>query len=303
MHQRFAVWILAPLLMLMPAAALAADADTEALQRRVEILEQRLSEQEAEPRPLEEAGAEEKDPGIDFGGALRVNYSWLDWDDGDAERAGDFSFDTLRLNMDGEIGDMLLSAEYRFYPQYDFHTIHHGWIGYDFSEHWQGQVGIHQVPFGLLPYASHNFWFSGAYYIGLEDDYDMGVKALYENGPWDLALAFYKNAELGNAGNVDRYSIDVISNASGGFAGAQSGGNEETNQVNARLAHTFAHGDLGSTEVGLSGEWGQLYNNAHRGHGRPLGRRRPPERQLRPLEPAARGRPLCLQSGEPRRAG
>lgn len=261
MHRRITPWILFPLLMLLPAAALAADAETEALRQRVEALEQRLLEQEAEPSLERSAGAEEeKSPGITVGGALRVNYSWLDWDDGDDERYGDFSFDTFRLNMDGELGEMLFSAEYRFYPEYDFHTIHHGWIGYDFTDHWQGQIGVHQVPFGLQPYASHNFWFSGAYYVGLEDDYDLGLKALYEDGPWNLALAFYKNAELGNAGEAGRYSVDVISNADGGFAGAQDAGNEETNQVNARLAYDFAHGDLGSTEVGVSGQWGQLYN-------------------------------------------
>ncbi|WP_052465029.1 hypothetical protein [Geoalkalibacter subterraneus] len=116
------------------------------------------------------------------------------------------------------------------------------------------------MPFGLQPYASHNFWFSGAYYVGLEDDYDMGVKFLYNTGPWDLALAFYKNGELGNAGEAGRYSVDVINNADGGYAGAQPDGNEETNQVNLRVAHTLDHGQLGQTELGVSGQWGQLYN-------------------------------------------
>lgn len=197
---------------------------------------------------------------IDIGGALRVQYNYKDWDDAQDEKIGDFSFDTFRFNLDGEIGDMILSAEYRFYPEYDFNCIHHGWIGYNFNENWQGQVGVHQVPFGIQPFASHNFWFSGAYYAGFEDDYDMGIKALYNNGPWDLALAFYKNAEFGDPADAGRYSIDILS-VGDAEEGDLNGFNEETNQGNIRLAYTFTHNDQNSTEFGISGQYGQLYNS------------------------------------------
>ncbi len=187
--------------------------------------------------------------GIDFGGALRVQYNYNDWNESSKDKVGDFDLDTFRLNMDGEISEMILSAEYRFYPQYDTNFPHHGWIGYNFTENWQGQIGLHQVPFGIQPYASHNFWFSGAYYVGLEDDYDMGVKALYNKGPLDLSFAFYKNAEL--SGSTGRYSIDVV----------DTGSNEETNQGNIRAAYTFTHSDSASTEFGISGEYGGLRNS------------------------------------------
>jgi hypothetical protein len=251
--------ICALFLFALPVSAMAADdSRIKALEERIQQLEQQLTSGETEePRDGEKV---ETDDGFTWGGAARVNYSYTDWDSGSRERGGDFNFDTFRLNLDGKIKDMLLSAEYRFYPQDDWNAPHHAWIGYDFTESLQGQVGIHQVPFGLQPYASHNFWFSGAYYVGLEDDYDMGVKFLYNTGPWDLALAFYKNGELGNSGEAGRYSVDVISNGDGGYAGFQPDGNEETNQVNLRVAHTLDHGDLGTTEVGVSGQWGQLYN-------------------------------------------
>ncbi len=246
MHPRRAFLVsacLALALAILPLSSLADD-ELESLRERLNSLEERLSD----------------DGGINIGGALRTTYSYRDWDEGNKNRGGDFAFDTFRLNLSGELRGLLFSAEYRFYPQFDFHTPHHGWIGYQFTEQWQGRIGIHQVPFGLLPYASHNFWFSGAYYVGLEDDYDLGLKALYESGPWNLALAFYKNEELGDAGNASRYSVDVISNADGGFAGAQPAGNRETNQFNARLAYTFDHGAPGSTELGASGQFGGLYN-------------------------------------------
>lgn len=259
----------------------------EALKNRIERLEQSLSETKQELESFAETrkkmdqlateqeqlklasvtqaaavdDSTEKEQGIRLGGAVRVQYNVKDWDDDNKDRSGDFGFDTFRFNLDGEINDILLSAEYRFYPQDDWHAPHHAWIGYNFNEDLQGQIGIHQVPFGLQPYASHNFWFSGAYYVGLEDDYDMGVKFLYNPGPWGLSLAFYKNEELGNAGDAGRYSVDVIDNADGGYAGAQAAGNQESNQFNLRLTHTLAHGERGNTELGVSGQWGQLYNN------------------------------------------
>jgi len=193
---------------------------------------------------------------IDIGGALRVNYTYKDWDEESKDKVGDFGLDTFRLNLDGEISDLIFSAEYRWYPESDWDSIHHGWIGYNFTDNWQGQIGIHQVPFGIQPYASHNFWFSGAYYYGLEDDYDAGIKALYNNGPWDLAFAFYKNGELSDSfgsgpDDAGRYSVDVLTSGNG---------NEETNQGNLRCAYTFTHNDSNSTEFGLSGEYGGLRN-------------------------------------------
>ena len=246
------------------ADASAPPTDTaDSLKARIESLEKSLAETKTEIAEIQsgkKAPADKEKKGIHIGGALRVNYSYLDWDEGDHDRGGDFTFDTFRLNLDGELGNVLLSAEYRFYPEYGFHTIHHGWMGYNFTDNLQAQLGVSRVPFGILPYASHSYWFSGAYYVGLEDDYDLGLKTIYTHGPWNLQLAFYKNAELGDASNAKRYSVDVNSSADGGYAGAFADGNEETNQVNARVAYTFDHGDFGSTEVGLSGEWGQLYN-------------------------------------------
>src|SRR6056297_2428205 len=175
---------------------------------------------------------------IDIGGALRTQYNYKDWSDPQDDKIGDFAFDTFRFNLDGEIGEMILSAEYRFYPQSDWNAPHHGWVGYNFNENWQGQIGVHQVPFGIQPYASHNFWFTGAYYNGFEDDYDMGIKALYNDGPLDLAFAFYKNEEFG-ASDPGRYSVDVLNTGNG---------NEETNQGNIRCAYTLTHDENNSTE-------------------------------------------------------
>jgi len=188
---------------------------------------------------------------VNIGGALRMNYAYVDYSDTSEDKGGDFGFELFRINADGEVKDFVISAEYRFYSY--MNVIHHGWIGYKFSDESMLQVGVSRVPFGILPYASHNFWFSGAYYVGFEDDYDAGVKFLYNDGPLDVQLAFYKNAELASSSNLDRYSVDLVTG--NGYS------SEETNQVNARVAYTLGHGDFGSTEFGLSGEYGQMYDS------------------------------------------
>lgn len=188
--------------------------------------------------------------GVDFRGALRFNAFWSDSDEGVKGTRGDSGLDMFRVGAEGAIDDLLVSAEYRFYPFMD--VIHHGWIGYRFDNDDRLQVGVTRVPFGLLPYAAHSFWFGVPYYVGFSDDYDLGVKYMHSDGPRDLQFAFFKNSELAGATDLGRYSFDVVS--------AGDARNQETNQFNARAAHTFGLGSSCSHEVGLSGQWGELYN-------------------------------------------
>ena len=123
----------------------------------------------------------------------------------------------------------------------------------------RGGLGSQKFPSASCPFASHNWWFGIPYYVGLEDDYELGVKFVYDKDPWNIQLAFFKNEEWGNAGKTDRYSFDVVK-----ALGEQ---NEEINQFNIRAAYTLDHGGLGSTEIGVSGLCGQLYNDTTDGFG------------------------------------
>lgn len=202
-------------------------------------------------------------------GALRSQFSFEDFNAGNRDRGGDFDFDTFRINLDGAIGDVLLSGEYRFYQYMD--VIHHGWVGYNFTDKLQGQVGIHQVPFGVLPFNSHNYFFSSNYYLGLEDDYDMGVKFIYDDSPWNLQAAFYKNDEQGGVdgfvdNRADRYSYDVVGggnaiDGNGNLIGTRELG--ETNTFNARAAYQFEHAEDHATEIGVSGQYGDLHDGTN----------------------------------------
>jgi len=186
-----------------------------------------------------------------FGGALWINYAYQDWKTKNLGRKQGLNFDNLRLSMDGTYGEHLLfSAQYRIYSY--TRAIHHGWIGYKFGEGNQVEMGITQVPFGILPFANHSFWFGLGYYIGMEDDYDTGIKWKLDKKSWNLHLAFFFNEEYNDATNLNRYSADL--------ARVEDQQNEEFSQVNLRFAYIFGQGTSASTEFGLSGEYGLIDN-------------------------------------------
>lgn len=188
---------------------------------------------------------------LTFGGAVWINWAFQDWKSPDEGRERDLRFDNLRLALDGSYGEQLLfSAQYRFYSY--TRAIHHAWFGYRPNENNQIELGVTQVPFGLLPFATHSFWFGLGYYLGLEDDYDAGIKWHRDKGPWDLHLAFFQNEELGDATNLDRFSTDVVR--------VDDQQNEEVNQGNLRLAYTVGKGTDSSSEFALSGQYGVLDN-------------------------------------------
>lgn len=247
----------------------------EALQQRLEVLERRLDTERRrsaarpevpEPRfeterldeavtgaeRLEEAriGAAPEPPPIRFGGALRFNHSFREDVRDSRTRRGDSGFDLFRLNVDGEIRDIILSAEYRYTPDMD--VIRHGWIGYRFGDESMIKLGIHRVPFGLLPFASHNFWDGVPFYAGFSDNHDLGIAYERSDGPWDFHLAFYKNEELGNAGRLARYAPDVVRK--------DDQQNEDINRFNARVAYTIGRDTGCEHEFGISGQRGDLVN-------------------------------------------
>lgn len=198
---------------------------------------------------------------LTIGGAVRVNYLWKSWDEAEDQYKdeGDVDYDTAYLNVDFDSDPWIASGQYRYYRYEggeDSHFIHHGWLGYRFDDENQVQAGVNQVPFGLLPYASHNWFFQFPYYVGLEDDYDLGLKYIREQGPWNLQFGYYPTDEgdgHGVSNDSARYSYDLAKE------GLQR--NKERHQVNARVAYTFEHGESSNTEVGFSGQYGLIRND------------------------------------------
>lgn len=252
--------------------------ELEALKQRVETLQTELEQererndeieqtqkQQAEKVAAAEKKAESASPDINVGGAVRFNYTVDDSDSDQKDRGGDFAFDTFRLNLDGEIGDVILSAEWRWYEY--FTSIHHAWVGYEFTDNLMAKAGVFQTPFGVLPYNSHNFYFSSLYYVGLEDNYDFGIGTTYEPGDWRIDLALMKNddrlwgPEFDGSGDTDTYDANVV-----GYNGT-SGTTEAINTLVARAEYDYKVSEKLTLKPGASVKYGQLEGATSAGDG------------------------------------
>lgn len=228
--------------------------EVEKLKERLAELERILIKSESQqltPMPVSDKKPEDSD--IKLGAWLSFNYFYQDWNKEGRTRGGDMALDFLGLRLNGSLNDLTLSTEYRWYSYMD--VIVQSWIGYNFNDNWQGQIGIMKVPFGLLPYDSHNYWFGVPFYVGLSDNYDMGVKLIGTKDPWNLQLAFFKNEEWGDSSETERYTIDIVTDTD------SEQYNKDVNRLNTRLTYTFDHSKGNRTELGLSGQIGQLYNS------------------------------------------
>lgn len=216
---------------------------------------------------------EETEDGFEFGGAVRFNLLSTNYENPVNKLNTQFTWDTWRLNVDGSMSGIDLSFEYRFYPTFGSHFIHHGYLGYAFSDNVYMELGVTQVPFGITTYASHSWWFQGPYYVGLEDDYDMGINFdITPSEKLKVSLAYFRQAEpegpkfggdvtFGNAGS-GRYSYDIVPGtgayvtADGGFV-STSASIRELDQLNGRIAYDVAEG----WEIGASAQVGGIYNS------------------------------------------
>ncbi|MDX1455194.1 MAG: porin [Gammaproteobacteria bacterium] len=241
-----------------PTAIQAAEEDSRqrdgALLERLEALEKELQATRKQLDEIDDESSDEESSSKDYnelGGSFWTNFAWRDYSETSKSRGGDFRIDPFRLDVNGREGNVIWSAQHRWYQYMD--VIHHAWVGYQFDEETDMAIGISQVPFGIQPYASHSYWFGVPYYVGLEDDYDTGVRYRTKKGNWDIQLGFYSNPEYANPGVLARYSFDIVSD--GTF------NNEEINQGNVRLAYDISSGDDSNTELGLSVRRGQLYNS------------------------------------------
>jgi uncharacterized small protein (DUF1192 family) len=232
-------------------------AQAKAEQADKEMARRQEAQEELQAKAVPESEPESKD-GIQVGGALRFQYSYEDYNDGNKDRGGDVDFDVFRLDLNGQIGGVLMSTQYRWYQYMD--VVHHAWVGYQLSPAWQVQAGITRVPFGNLGYNSHNFFFSSNYYVGLEDDHDAGIKFVGQWDQHDLRLAFFATDELGGIDGYvnnrsDRYSYDVVGirQAGEGIYDAIGQAIAEHNSLAARYSYKW-----GNTELGASLQHGDL---------------------------------------------
>ena len=180
------------------------------------------------------ANAESSQPEVKIGGAVRLNYAWRDYDN---DSNGNFEIELFRIDVDVSQDKWFLDGQFRWYQ--GFNAIHHAEVGYRLDENNTIIAGVTQVPFGLEPYASNSFWFTGAYYVGLEDDYDSGIKWQTKGSNWSADLAYFFNAEYDDGARFDRYSFDIAS--------TEGRANREDGQVNGRIQYTLDNHTLGTS--------------------------------------------------------
>jgi hypothetical protein len=206
---------------------------------------------------------------LSVGGAVRVNYirgSYTDTGDGPSRGGdgGNFELDTYRINLSLDHAQTIGKLEYRWYNGYNF--LHTGWLGHQFQDGGQLQVGVTRVPFGPGPYGvSQSWFFDQHYYVGLADDMDFGVKYLTRRGNWDLDLAYFYSSEgnwNGASADSARYSYDAVKwdyalDPDGNVISAPLNGYAERNQFNLRAIYNLDDSTV-PTELGVSMQYGQL---------------------------------------------
>ena len=187
--------------------------------------------------------AETAAPEIKIGGAVRVNYGWRDYDD---DSNGKLEIELFRIDTKVTQDKWFLDAQFRWYQ--DFDAIHHAEFGYQLDENNTLIAGITQVPFGMDPVASNSYWYTGAYYVGLEDDYDAGIKWQTSGDGWNADLAYFFNSEYDDGARYGRYSFDIAS--------TEERANREDGQVNGRIQYK-----LGNHTFGASAQLGKFINS------------------------------------------
>ena len=205
---------------------------------------------------------------LNIGGALRINLVSQHYENDPTPENTYATLDTWRINVAASYSGVILDFEYRFYPTFNTHFIHHGYVGYNFSEDLSMQLGVTRVPFGNLDYNSNSWWFLIPYYVGLEDDYNMGIKFSYDVNPKlnitsayfrqsDPAGPAYGTASFGGPG-AGTYSYNIIPDEDGVLSetGATSSV-REMNQFNMRAAYQIHE----TTELGFSGQIKGIYNS------------------------------------------
>lgn len=215
------------------------------------------------------AAASAAESPLTIGGAIRFNYVHKGWQP--EYPRGFVGLDTARVDVNYDDGTRIASVQYRYnrFPTgqggYWQHFLHHGWVGLRLDDGGILRVGVDKVPFGMLPFASNNFYQSIAYYVGFEDKYDAGITYASRPGKLEWQLAFFPRdgGSYGGGDNTapasNRYSYNIVrDDDEHGYGTGQH--DSERNTLVARMAW---HADTAvKQEFGLSVLGGDIRNGA-----------------------------------------
>jgi len=115
-------------------------------------------------------------PEFKLGGAFRFNYNYSDWKQNESQYGGTLGYDVFMLLPHITYGDFEAKADVRFYSKAFGGTfLKEGYGQYNINNKSNVKFGLTLVPFGIERAASNSFFYSIGYYIGFEDDDDMGA--------------------------------------------------------------------------------------------------------------------------------
>lgn len=211
-------------------------------------------------------GIAKADGPLSIGGAVRQNIVYRTWTDDDL--LDSLEFDTVFLSLAYDDDRWIGSAQWRLYYSHKGNDqatsfVHHAWIGRRLDDGGEIHLGVNKVPFGLQPFASNSWFFSIAYYLGLEDDYDLGVKYVSpaeRRLQWQLAAyAGDEGAGFGDSRDSARYAFDIVD---------EGRGDHEGPRLNGWVNYQVTEGDDPFRAwVGLSGLLGRIPNRLTGGSG------------------------------------
>lgn len=189
---------------------------------------------------------------LTLGGTLRYNYNYSSWNPNQKKRGGDLGFEVFRINADAVYKRWELHLDQRFYAaSFGGSFLKYGWFQYNISNQSHIKFGLIPAYFGAQQFNSHSWFFQLPFYVGFEDDHDMGISYSLDNRKIQLDVGFYKNAELLSLGDNDpisdaRYAYDF------------SGRNREINQINLRLNYKLGY--VAKQKIGASFQYGGIWN-------------------------------------------
>ena len=207
----------------------------------------------------------ESRPTADFSGGFAFLYQWLSFDDTTRAAFGRVLPVFFSIKFRGGYDRLQVQAEYRL-ASTALHGIRQAWAGLRLVDGVDVRVGILPVHFGIMPYVSNQFVLSPLWFFGLENQVELGAMLNVARGPFVLNFGFYKTTELGGSVSENRFSFD-LHRADLDDDGVLDQDNEQLNQFSLWTTYTIEHGDVGSTEIGLSGRFGFLYNHTTQENG------------------------------------
>lgn len=192
-------------------------------------------------------GQTAKNDTLIIGGAFRYTYMNNSWDATHQKTGGRAIFDVLILNARGQVKGIEFNVENRYYAEsFGGFMLRNAYVGLPLSENLKLKLGMPRTPFGILPFTSNSFMFNMQYYLGFEDDADIGGLLEYQKNNFEAQLSFAKNSEDVFSQGNNRYAYDI------------NGDNQEINQLTGRVAWHL--GEAQQHELGLSGQYGGIYN-------------------------------------------